>query len=196
MSKRINKKTIRKSTQGKNSAKARYSVEIKNFTNTPESANLEYVPFKCPHEAVDQEFVMVLVTHNIHINFNTSVRYLDGVPKSIGRFMRAKKMRVYQGTVYGRPAHIMLKSDMKELFDLYGIYQLSMLKAYRLVNATVKSWSTPMLNEKIMRVLDENNVYVRELVYDLESDGRLAAEAAIYRGWFASGNASFGDGIG
>jgi len=191
-----NKKTTRNINK-KRSKRTNKAPEVKtidyNFV-TKHRDDLEYrfKPLVIGHTGIDHDYVMVLVTATGQVDFNTSVRYLDGVPKRIGEQMRYMKTDNYQGLIFGRPGHIMHKKYLPIYNNLYGVYQTMMIKSFRLLNSNIAYWESPASKPAMLKYLTEFVEEVTNKVQLVESMNMSKRKAAIYTNYFEIEHKPFG----
>ena len=154
----------------------------------------EYVnkKFTMSHNDVHDQYAMVLVTPNNQLEFNTSVRYLEGVPSPIGNYMTAEDIKIYQGLICGRPGGVIRKDYMYHLFGGYGEYQVMMCKLYRGLGGTPFNWQCTNLKERTKIVFDEWLEYVQKEVTLAESPVRYHADKFQYQQEFFENKWDFG----
>lgn len=154
----------------------------------------EYVnkKFTRPHGPVHKDYAMVLVTPNNQLEFNTSVRYLDGVPAPIGNFMKFNNIKAYQGLVCGRPGGVIHKDIMYQVFEQYGVYQVMLCKAYRLLGNNPNNWLSVHNKDMMRDIMDEWMEYVRKEAAIAEGTVAYHANQFMYREQFVENKWDFG----
>lgn len=148
---------------------------------TGDNTNLD-VPLIIRHSEIDHDYGMVLVRDSSQVEFNTSIRFLDGVPKNIADYMRTHQVDTYRGMIYGRPGHVASKRFINSIFEKYGTYQAMMIKLYRLSGVSNRKWhNKSSAIESTGQIITDNLELLKLRVSVLEKSQNYSRKGEIYR---------------